>query len=183
MKHVLRPRFWLSLHGFCRVYRKTRWAGACSCHVPLQAHSGPPLRVPRTYAIHSVGRSYRRGRMTAGQLPGGASRRAFPRRRGWHRPALRAAGGYASPTAGSRSTATRARVPHPAARGRSPYRRVLFAPLQELDKRRTDNPRGMALVGIATLALLIWQGRRVWARTRPAAGGLHAADVRNPSLL
>ena len=41
---------------------------------------------------------------------------------------------------------------------------VLFAPLQELDPKRTDAP-GMAIVGLAALALLLWGRRSVWRRT------------------
>ena len=43
---------------------------------------------------------------------------------------------------------------------------ILLAPLQESDKTRSDNPRGMAAVGATALVLLLWQGRRVWKRTR-----------------
>ncbi len=42
---------------------------------------------------------------------------------------------------------------------------VILAPLQQLDKERPDDTTGMALVGLAFLLLLLWQGRRVWART------------------
>lgn len=38
---------------------------------------------------------------------------------------------------------------------------ILLAPLQELDQSRTDNPRGMALVGLAFLLGLLWLGRRI----------------------
>lgn len=40
---------------------------------------------------------------------------------------------------------------------------IIFAPLQELDTTRTDNPVGMGLVGLAFLAGLILLGRRIWA--------------------
>ncbi|NWF87629.1 hypothetical protein HXY32_07490 [Candidatus Bathyarchaeota archaeon] len=39
---------------------------------------------------------------------------------------------------------------------------IVFAPLQELDKTRTDNPAGMSLVGLAFLIGLVLLGRRVW---------------------
>lgn len=39
---------------------------------------------------------------------------------------------------------------------------IVFAPLQELDKTRMDNPAGMSLVGLAFLVGLILLGRRVW---------------------
>jgi hypothetical protein len=38
---------------------------------------------------------------------------------------------------------------------------ILLAPLQELDKKRTDNTTGMALVGLAMLVLLLWIHRRI----------------------
>ncbi|MBN1483215.1 MAG: hypothetical protein JXA37_00710 [Chloroflexia bacterium] len=37
---------------------------------------------------------------------------------------------------------------------------ALLAPLQEMDPARTDDPRGMALVGLATLLFLAWLWRR-----------------------
>ncbi len=40
---------------------------------------------------------------------------------------------------------------------------IIFAPLQELDATRTDNPLGMSIVGFAFLVGLILLGRRVWA--------------------
>ena len=40
---------------------------------------------------------------------------------------------------------------------------IVFAPLQELDKTRTDNPVGMGLVGLAFLVGLVLLGIRVWA--------------------
>ncbi len=39
---------------------------------------------------------------------------------------------------------------------------VVFAPIQELDPTRTDNPVGMSLVGLAFLIGLILLGRYVW---------------------
>lgn len=39
---------------------------------------------------------------------------------------------------------------------------VVFAPLQELDKTRTDNPVGISLVSLASLILLILLRRRIW---------------------
>jgi len=41
---------------------------------------------------------------------------------------------------------------------------VLLAPLQELDPKRADNPAGMTLVGLATLAFLFGLWR--WVRQR-----------------
>lgn len=38
---------------------------------------------------------------------------------------------------------------------------ILLAPLHELDKKRTDNTTGMALVGVAMLVLLLWIYRRI----------------------
>lgn len=38
---------------------------------------------------------------------------------------------------------------------------ILLAPLQELDKKRTDNTTGMALVGLAMLLLLLWVYMRI----------------------
>ncbi len=41
---------------------------------------------------------------------------------------------------------------------------IVFAPLQEVDATRTDNPVGMSLVGLAFLVGLVLLGRRIWAR-------------------
>ena len=41
----------------------------------------------------------------------------------------------------------------------------LLAPLQELDKTRTDNTFGMSMVGLATVLFLVWLWRRVRRRT------------------
>lgn len=43
---------------------------------------------------------------------------------------------------------------------------ILFAPLQELDTTRTDNPVGMGFVGLAFLIGLILLGKRVWKASR-----------------
>ena len=43
---------------------------------------------------------------------------------------------------------------------------IFLAPLQELDKTRTDNPWGMGLVGLAFLVGLLLLGRRIKQRTR-----------------
>lgn len=43
---------------------------------------------------------------------------------------------------------------------------ILLAPLQELDKTRTDNPVGMGLVGLAFLVGLLLLGRRIQRRAR-----------------
>ncbi|NWG11120.1 hypothetical protein HXY33_05145 [Candidatus Bathyarchaeota archaeon] len=43
---------------------------------------------------------------------------------------------------------------------------IVFAPLQELDKSRTDNPVGMSLVGLAFLIGLVLLGRHVWKSDR-----------------
>lgn len=43
---------------------------------------------------------------------------------------------------------------------------ILFAPLQELDTTRTDNPVGMGFVGLAFLIGLILLGKRVWKAFR-----------------
>jgi hypothetical protein len=43
---------------------------------------------------------------------------------------------------------------------------IVFAPLQELDKTRTDNPAGMSLVGLAFLIGLILLGRHIWKQER-----------------
>jgi len=40
---------------------------------------------------------------------------------------------------------------------------MVFAPLQELNATRTDNPVGMSFVGLAFLAGLVLLERRVWA--------------------
>ncbi len=40
---------------------------------------------------------------------------------------------------------------------------MVFAPLQEFDATRTDNPVGMSLVGLAFLAGLVLLGKRIWA--------------------
>lgn len=47
---------------------------------------------------------------------------------------------------------------------------IALAPLQQLDKKRPDDTSGMALVGLAALVLLLWQGRRVWVRSRVSPG-------------
>jgi hypothetical protein len=39
---------------------------------------------------------------------------------------------------------------------------IVFAPLQELDKNRTDNTVGMSLVGLAFLIGLVLLGRSIW---------------------
>jgi hypothetical protein len=39
---------------------------------------------------------------------------------------------------------------------------IILAPLQEIDKTRTDNPIGMSVVGLAFLVGLVWLGRRIW---------------------
>lgn len=44
---------------------------------------------------------------------------------------------------------------------------ILLAPLQELDATRTDNPRGMAFVGLAFLLGLLWLRRRILSGMRP----------------
>jgi len=44
---------------------------------------------------------------------------------------------------------------------------LVLAPLQELDKTRTDNTAGMSLVGLAFLVGLILLGRTVWGRNKP----------------
>lgn len=48
---------------------------------------------------------------------------------------------------------------------------IVFAPLQELDATRTDNPVGMSFVGLAFLVGLVLLGRRIWATSKevPAA--------------
>ncbi|MCD6263651.1 hypothetical protein J7L60_04505 [Candidatus Bathyarchaeota archaeon] len=38
---------------------------------------------------------------------------------------------------------------------------ILLTPLQELDKSRPDNPRGMAIVGAIALILLLLMRRRL----------------------
>jgi hypothetical protein len=43
---------------------------------------------------------------------------------------------------------------------------VVLAPLQELDKTRTDNPAGMSLVGLAFLIGLVLLGRHIWKREK-----------------
>jgi peptidoglycan/LPS O-acetylase OafA/YrhL len=43
---------------------------------------------------------------------------------------------------------------------------IFLAPLQELDKTRTDNPWGMGLVGLAFLVGLLLMGWRIRRRTR-----------------
>lgn len=40
---------------------------------------------------------------------------------------------------------------------------IIFAPLQELDRTRTDNTVGMSLVGLAFLVGLILLGRHIWS--------------------
>ncbi|MGB9134679.1 MAG: hypothetical protein WCC63_03715 [Candidatus Bathyarchaeia archaeon] len=47
---------------------------------------------------------------------------------------------------------------------------IVFAPLQELDPTRADNPVGMGLVGLAFLVGLVLLGRHVWARERASKG-------------
>ena len=46
---------------------------------------------------------------------------------------------------------------------------IVLTPLQELDPARPDDTRGMALVGVATIAFLIWLWRRVRRNQRPPA--------------
>lgn len=46
---------------------------------------------------------------------------------------------------------------------------IVFAPLQELDKSRTDNPAGMSLVGLAFLIGLVLLGRRISKSDRGAS--------------
>lgn len=48
---------------------------------------------------------------------------------------------------------------------------IVFAPLQELDATRTDNPVGMSFVGLAFLVGLVLLGWRIWATSKevPAA--------------
>jgi hypothetical protein len=41
---------------------------------------------------------------------------------------------------------------------------IMIAPLQELDKTRTDNPVGISLVGIAILVGLVLFGRQIKRR-------------------
>jgi len=43
---------------------------------------------------------------------------------------------------------------------------IVFAPLQELDATRTDNPVGMSFVGLTFLAGSVLLGRRVWVASR-----------------
>jgi hypothetical protein len=43
---------------------------------------------------------------------------------------------------------------------------IVFAPLQELDQTRTDNPTGMGLVGLAFLIGLVWLGWQIRKRTQ-----------------
>jgi hypothetical protein len=38
---------------------------------------------------------------------------------------------------------------------------ILLAPLQELDKNRTDNTKGMIFVGLAAAVFLLWIARRL----------------------
>jgi len=38
---------------------------------------------------------------------------------------------------------------------------IVFAPLQELDRTRTDNPTGMGLVSLAFLIGLVWLGWQI----------------------
>lgn len=46
---------------------------------------------------------------------------------------------------------------------------LVFAPLQELDKTRTDNTAGMSLVGLAFFIGLVLLRRKVWSRTKKEA--------------
>jgi hypothetical protein len=48
---------------------------------------------------------------------------------------------------------------------------ILLAPLQELDKNRTDNTTGMTIVGLMMAIFLIWLALRVRAIERSAIGG------------
>lgn len=46
---------------------------------------------------------------------------------------------------------------------------IVFAPLQELDATRTDNPAGMSFVGLAFLVGLVLLRRRIWATSKEAS--------------
>ncbi len=46
---------------------------------------------------------------------------------------------------------------------------IVFAPLQELDASRTDNPVGMGFVGLAFLVGLVLLGRRIWTASKEAS--------------
>jgi hypothetical protein len=46
---------------------------------------------------------------------------------------------------------------------------IVFAPLQELDKSRTDNPAGMSLVGLGFLIGVVLLGRHIWKSDREAS--------------
>lgn len=48
---------------------------------------------------------------------------------------------------------------------------ILLAPLQELDKSRTDNTTGMAVVGLAMAVFLIWLALRIRAKERSTISG------------
>ena len=48
---------------------------------------------------------------------------------------------------------------------------IVFAPLQEFDVARTDNPAGMSLVSLAFLIGLILLKRRVWVKSTHGEGG------------
>jgi len=48
---------------------------------------------------------------------------------------------------------------------------ILLAPLQELDKTRTDNTTGMAIVGLAMAIFLIWLALRIRAKERSTISG------------
>ena len=62
---------------------------------------------------------------------------------------------------------------------------IVFAPLQELDKTRTDNPAGMSLVGLAFLIGLAWLGWRIRKRTQTIGKPtkVDAAQQRIPRFL
>jgi len=41
---------------------------------------------------------------------------------------------------------------------------IVFAPLQEMDSSRTDNPKGMSIVALVFVVILLLLKRRVWSR-------------------
>lgn len=43
---------------------------------------------------------------------------------------------------------------------------MVFAPLQEMDSSRTDNPTGMSIVALVFVAILLFLKRRIWSRYR-----------------
>ena len=47
---------------------------------------------------------------------------------------------------------------------------ILLAPLQEMDKNRTDNTTGLAIVGLVMAIFLIWLALRIRARERSVIG-------------